>query len=409
MRIAEINMMQSGSTGKIMFGIASCAKHVGTTVRTFSPRFYYKRHQKAPTPKATDHAYFGIAEENLLHKVIAMVCGSENYGSLFGTLQLIQALRTFEPDIIHLHNLHNYTIHLPLLFRYLKRSGAHVIWTLHDCWAMTGRCSHFTMAKCEKWKTGCNHCPQVHDYPRYYIDQTKHQWRMKCRLFTSLTDMVLVTPSQWLADLTKQSFLRTLDVRVINNGIDLSTFQPVESDFRKVHNIPYDKPILLGVAFDWGQRKGLDVFCKLAEDLDDAYQIVLVGTDDHIDMQLPSSIISIHRTQNQHELAEIYSAADVFLNPTREDTFPTVNIESLTCGTPVITFATGGSPEILDETCGIVVPCDDVPALEKAIHYVIQDKPFSREACRKRAERFDMKDKFAEYVSLYHELCEDKQ
>ena len=401
--------MQSGSTGKIMFGIAACAKCAGATVRTFSPRFYYKKHQKVRTLTTLDHAYFGVAKENLLHKAIAMVYGLENYGSFFGTLQLIQELKTYQPDVIHLHNLHNYTVHLPLLFHYLKRSGAHVVWTLHDCWAMTGRCPHFTIVKCGQWKTGCNRCPQIREYPRYYIDQTKHQWRMKRRLFTKLTDMMIVTPSQWLADLEKQSFLKALDTRVINNGIDLSIFQPTESDFREDYNIPTDKPILLGVAFDWGKRKGLDVFLKLAEDLGDAYQIVLVGTNEHVDAQLPASIISIHRTQNQRELAEIYSAADIFINPTREDTFPTVNIESLACGTPVITFATGGSPEILDDTCGMVVPCDDVHALEDAIHHVIQDKPFSREACRKRAEQFDMNDKFAEYVALYRELCGEKQ
>ena len=405
MRIAEINMMQSGSTGKIMFGIASCAKHVGVTVRTFSPRFYYKRYQKAPTSKVAGHTYFGIAEENLLHKAIARACGSENYGSFFGTLQLVRTLKAFQPDIVHLHNLHNYTIHLPLLFHYLKRSGTRVVWTLHDCWAITGKCPHFTMVKCGSWKMGCSHCPQLRTYPRYYIDQTRRIWNMKRRLFTGLKDMVIVTPSEWLADLARQSFLNVLEIRVINNGIDLSIFRPTASDFREKHGIPADKPILLGVAFDWGERKGLDVFVKLAEDFEDAYQIVLVGTDDRTDAQLPANIISIHRTQNQQELAEIYSAADVFVNPTREENFPTVNMEALACGTPVITFKTGGSPEIIDETCGVVVPCDDIQALEDAIRYVVNEKPFSAESCRKRAEQFDMRDKFAEYVDLYREIC----
>lgn len=166
-----------------------------------------------------------------------------------------------------------------------------------------------------------------------------------------------------------------------------------------------DRYIVLGVAFGWGARKGLDVFIRLAEDLGDRFQIVLVGTDTHIDAQLPANIISIHRTQDQHELAEIYSAADVFVNPTREENFPTVNMEALACGTPVITFKTGGSPEIIDETCGMVVPCDDIQALEDAIRYVVKEKPFSTESCRKRAEQFDMRDKFAEYVNLYRKIC----
>ncbi len=161
---------------------------------------------------------------------------------------------------------------------------------------------------------------------------------------------------------------------------------------------------VLGVAFDWGLRKGLDVFLKLAEALGAEYQIMLVGTDEDVDRRLPDNIISIHRTQNQCELAEIYSAADVFVNPTREENFPTVNMEALACGTPVITFKTGGSPEIIDETCGMVVPCDDAAALENAIRYVVQNKPFSEECCRRRAEQFDMRDKFAEYVQLYQEI-----
>jgi putative colanic acid biosynthesis glycosyltransferase len=232
---------------------------------------------------------------------------------------------------------------------------------------------------------------------------------MKRQLFTSMSHMTIVTPSKWLADVVGQSYLKDYPVRVINNGIDLDVFKPAESDFRIRYNIPSDKPVILGVAFDWGERKGLDVFIKLAEDFGDKYQIVLVGTDDHIDAQLPENIISVHRTQNQQELAEIYSAADIFVNATREDTFPTVNIEALACGTPVITFETGGSPEIPDNSCGVVVPCDDVGAMESAICHIIEERPFTQEACRKRAEMFDMNDKFAEYVKLYQELFEEKQ
>ena len=165
---------------------------------------------------------------------------------------------------------------------------------------------------------------------------------------------------------------------------------------------------VLGVAFDWGVRKGLDVFLKLAEDLGAEYQIVLVGTDEDVDRRLPDNIISIHRTQNQRELAEIYSAADVFVNPTREENFPTVNMEALACGTPVITFDTGGSPEIIDETCGMVVPCDDAVALKKVICRIIEEKTFSREACRKRAELFDRYDKYGEYIDLYREVTKEQ-
>ena len=164
-----------------------------------------------------------------------------------------------------------------------------------------------------------------------------------------------------------------------------------------------DKFIVLGVSFGWGIKKGLDVFIELSKRLDDRFQIVLVGTSEDVDAQLPNTIISIHQTQNQQELAEIYTASDVFVNPTREDTFPTVNIEALACGTPLVTFNTGGSPEVCDETCGIVVPKDDIEALVDAIYNVYDNKPFSKEACIERAKAFDKNDKFLEYVKLYED------
>ena len=191
---------------------------------------------------------------------------------------------------------------------------------------------------------------------------------------------------------------------MINNGIDLSLFHPTHADIRQRYGIPADKYIVLGVAPGWDDKKGLDVFLKLAECLPEQYQIVLVGTNEALDPMLPKNIISIHRTQNQRELAELYTAATVFANPTREENFPTVNIEALACGTPVVTFETGGSPEILDETCGMVVPCNDVDAMKCAIRQVCEEKSLSQDACLKRARCFDKQEKFQEYIELYKQL-----
>ena len=302
--------------------------------------------------------------------------------------------------MIHLHNLHGWYINFPLLFKYIKKNNIRVIWTLHDCWTFTGHCPHFDMIGCEKWKTGCYQCPQIGEYPASYADISKWMYKHKKQWFTGVEDMTLVTPSEWLANLTRQSFLKDYPVKVINNGIDLSIFKPTESDFRKKYDLE-DKFILLGVAFGWGKRKGLDVFIELSKRLDERYQIVLVGTDENVDKQLPKNIISIYRTQNQTELAEIYTAADLFVNPTREENFPTVNIESLACGTPIVTFRTGGSPEIIDESCGVVVEKDDIDGMQKEIERIYEKRPFGQEDCVKRAQNFDMNDKFAEYVELY--------
>ena len=324
--------------------------------------------------------------------------GNYGFNSQAATRKMIAELERIQPDIVHLHNIHGHDCHLETLFRYFKKNQTKLIWTFHDCWAFTAYCPHFTMARCDKWKTECQTCVQRKEFS-WFFDRSKAIFEKKKSLFSGL-DLTIVTPSQWLADLVGQSFLKDYPVQVIHNGIDLNVFQPTESDFRGKYGFE-NKKIILGVAFGWGKRKGLDVFIDLAKRLDDTHQIVLVGTDDNVDQQLPSNIISIHRTPNQRELAEIYTAADLFVNPTREENYPTVNMESLACGTPVLTFRTGGSPEIIDETCGSVVDCDDAEALAREIVRICKEKPYTQEACVKKAQAFEQKERFKEYIELY--------
>ena len=400
MRIAQINMFPYGSTGKIMLQIAQTARNTGHDVRTFSPVVFSRFPQeKVPTPDG--HMEFGNYWENGVHYYCGSLLGMDGCFSQIGTRKLIKALEQFQPDIIHLHNVHGYRMNLPMLFAYIKKHNVRVVWTLHDCWTFTGHCPYFVLAKCDKWKTGCHHCPQPRVYPKMYFDASKTMYEMKRKWFCGISDMTIVTPSQWLADLAQQSFLQGYPVKVINNGIDLSIFRPTPSDFRERYGIGQDEYILLSVAFDWGMRKGVDIFPELAKRLNNRYRIVLVGTDERIDKMLPKNVISIHRTQNQQELAQIYTAADLFVNPTREENYPTVNMEAIACGTPVLTFRTGGSPEILDETCGSVVDCDDMDALTREIQRICIERPYSEAACLKRAEAFDKKMKFEEYVALY--------
>ena len=233
----------------------------------------------------------------------------------------------------------------------------------------------------------------------WFFDKSQYLFEKKKEILTGL-DLTIITPSNWMADQVKQSFLNIYDVKVIHNGINLSVFRPAESDFRKRYGLE-DKFVILGVAFGWGERKGLDVFVELSRRLDDRFKIVLIGTNDDIDKQLPENIVSIHRTQNQAELAEIYTAADLLVNPTREENYPTVHMESLACGTPVLSFATGGCAEMLDDTCGMTVPKNDIDAMEKAIVRILEEKPFSAEACIQKATEFREDDRFKEYVKLY--------
>ncbi len=403
MRIAEINMMHVGSTGRIMFGIAHAAIEANHEVYTFSP-YYYQKSSKMENQSIENHTFFSSLIETKIHIGLAEMTGLHGCWSFFGTGQLIRSLKKIKPDILHLHNLHNFTINLPMLFAYIKKERVSTVWTLHDCWSMTGKCPHFQVTQCDKWKTGCFRCPVVREYPKAYIDQTKLMWRLKRKWFTGITNMMIVTPSQWLANIVKESYLSEYPVRVINNGVDDGIFHPVESNSYEKYGIKANKYKVLGVSFDWDWKKGLDVFIALSKILPENYQIILVGTNEGIDQTLPEKIISIHRTQNQKELAELYSMADVFVNPTREDTFPTVNLEALSCGTPVVTFRTGGSPECIDESCGISVDCDDLDEMKRSIVQVCENKIFPRKNCTKRAELFRKKDSFQKYLELYEEV-----
>ena len=263
--------------------------------------------------------------------------------------------------------------------------------------------SSFTILNCNKWQVGCCNCPYPKkNYPRTLVDRTKHMWLFKKDLFTDINSLLLVTPSKWLSTLVGSSFLKEYKIKVINNGIDLNVFKPTSTRSNLLNGIPLNKFIILGVAFDWGIRKGLDVFIELSKRLSENYQIVLVGTNNEIDLMLPNNILSIHRTNNQIELSELYSSSDLFVNPTREDNYPTVIMESIACGTPVLTFDTGGCLEMIDETCGCSVACDDVDALEKEITRIFSTRPYSKDDCLRKAKDFDKNKCFTDYIDLYY-------
>ena len=397
MRIVEINIVNYGSTGKIMLQISEIAREKGHEAYTFSRAW---KNKKGDNGK---HFFFGSFVENVFHRVFGEIVGLEGVFTYFGTKKLIKKLKEISPDVIHLHNIHGWYISFRSLFKYIKKNNVKVVWTLHDCWAFTGHCAYFDMVGCEKWKEGCFSCPQFKAYPKTCFDNSKKMFALKKKWFCGVSDLTIVTPSEWLAGLVRESFLGEYAVKVINNGIDLDVFKPYESEFRKKHNCE-NKFLLLGVAFGWGERKGLDVFVELSKRLDERFKVVLVGTSEKHDEKLPKNIISIHKTQNQRQLAEIYSTADAFVNPTREENYPTVNMEAIACGTPVITFNTGGSSEMLDSTCGVVVEKNDIDEMEREIIRLYESGDLTKENCLKKAQSFDKKERFKEYVRLYEEL-----
>lgn len=397
MKIVQINATcGSGSTGKICVDISRLL-----TDKNIENYIIYSG-KKSTYPFGI---HCGDSKELKVQALRSYLVGFYGFNSKRITKRMLKKLDEIEPDVVHLHNLHGHNCNLEMLLSYLRDHHIKTFWTFHDCWAFTAYCPHFSMDKCDKWKDGCRDCHRYREYS-FFFDRSRELYNKKKKASEGL-DLTIVTPSQWLADLVKQSLFKNYPVKVINNGIDLGIFKPAPSDFRAKHGIPNDKYIVLGVAFGWGKRKGLDVFIELSKRLDkEKYQIILVGTDEKIDKQLPSNIISIHRTQNQRELAEIYTAADVFANPTREEVFGLVNVEALACGTPGVTFDAGGSPECYDETCGSVVPCDDIDAMEKEIIRICEEETFGADDCIKYAKNFDVRKKYREYLKLYGEIDE---
>ena len=390
MNLIQINAVPYGSTGSIMFSLADIMESRGHKVLCTTG--FTWRGCSRPDYVMTS----GIVEKTA-HTWLARITGKTGGFSTVATWRLLRRLDKMKPDLVHLHNLHGWFLNLPMFFGYIKKHNIPVVWTLHDCWSFTGHCPHFAMAGCDRWKTGCGGCDQNHQYPQTFFDCSKTNWRRKKKWFTGVENLTIVTPSHWLADLVKQSFLKEYPVRVIPNGIDLNVFKPYP---RKAENPQFT---LLGVAYDWDDAKGLDVFIELARRLPERFRIVLVGTNDAVDAKLPPNITSIHRTQDQQALAALYSQADLFVNPTRQEVQGLVNLEALACGTPVLTFRTGGSPECVDENCGVVVPCGDVDAMEAAI-YRLADQPIGAQPCLNWAKDFDKYQRFEEYVRLYGEM-----
>jgi glycosyltransferase involved in cell wall biosynthesis len=393
MKVVQINATCGvGSTGKIAVGISELLNE--QNIENYI--LYSSRTNGYPLGIAcSDGRYIRI------QALKSRILGNYGFNSRNATRKMIDELKRIQPDIVHLHNIHGHDCDLELLFSYFRKKQTKLVWTFHDCWAFTAYCPHFTMMRCDKWKTQCSDCVQCRDFS-WLLDRSKELFEKKRRLFRGL-DLTIVTPSRWLADLVKESFLKDYPVKVIHNGIDLSVFKPSISDFREQYGLN-GKKIILGVAFGWGARKGLDVFIELAKRLPEDYQIVLVGTDAQVDKLLPENIISIHRTQNQQELAQIYSAADLFVNPTREEVLGMTNIEANACGTPALTFQTGGSPECIDTSSGIVVEHENVSVMLDMIRYICETRPFPSDACRERAMRFDKLERFNEYVRIYETI-----
>ena len=364
MKVLLINSVCGiGSTGRICTDLAKKLEADGHEVK-----IAYGRSDVVPDQLRKYSIRIGNGVDVKMHALQTRLFDNHGLASKRATKKFLQWADEYSPDLLWLHNLHGYYINYELLFRWIKsRPGMQVKWTLHDCWAFTGHCSHFTIVKCEQWKNHCSYCPQTRLYPACYgMGATSQNFDRKREAFTGVKNMTLITPSQWLADLVKQSFLKEYPVEVHYNTIDTNVFKPTPSDFRERYGLA-GKRIVLGVASIWDERKGLRDFYKLATILDDQYAIVLVGLSEKQIKELPKNILGIRRTNSPQELAAIYTAADVFFNPTHEDNYPTVNLEAEACGTRVVTYDTGGCRETIHSPESVVIPVGAYRKLQELI------------------------------------------
>ena len=395
MRVYQINVVcGSGSTGRIATDISLMLKENGHQCRI--------AYGRGTAPKELDAIKISGLPDNYAHAFLTRITDRHGLYSVRATKRLLKDIEQFEPDIIHLHNIHGYYVNYKMLFAFLKGYGKPVIWTMHDCWAFTGHCAHYESVGCMKWREGCENCPNISAYPATLCKtQTHDNYNKKKAAFTGLQHMTVVTPSAWLGRQIENSFLASYRCITIPNGVDLDKFEPKQSDLKQKLGCGGRK-LLLGVASVWTKNKGYQDFLALRKILERQYMICMVGLNEKQMRTLPEGIIGVRRTESVEELAQYYSAADVFLNLTYEDTFPTTNIEALACGTPVITYRTGGSPEILGEGCGKAVEKGDLDCLMKEIG--IWSERDCASQCRERAMQYDREECYRKYIHYYHTL-----
>lgn len=393
--LLQINVTANwGSTGKIAEQIGLCAQTHGWES--------YIAYGRMMNPSKNELVKIGNAFDVYEHYVEGRFLDNEGLASRRATKRLLRGIDEIKPDIVHLHNIHDHYLNYPMLFRYLADKKIPVVWTQHDQWATTGHCC-YNLVGCDSWKDECHDCPLS---KWYSLDRSQRNFRLKKQLLSDIPSLTIVPVSEWLGNNIRLSHLKDRDIKVIHNGIDINTFSPQPTNAHERYGIDKNKKIVLGVAALWDARKGLNDFYALAKRLPaDEYAIVIVGqrTEDIKHIENGCQMVFIDRTQNALELAQLYSSASVFVNPTYQDNYPTTNLEAIACGTPVITYKTGGSPEAVDENTGLVVEQGDIDGLVSAIMRLSNGD--YKDACRKRAEaEFDNSKCFNPYINLYSKL-----
>ena len=392
----EVN---SGSTGRIAEQIGAMAISKGWQS--------YIAYARGHNPSSSETIKIGNKLNIYYHVFQTRFFGNHLKSSTYATYQLIKKIKELSPDIIQLHQLHGYFLNLEVLFNFLNKLNIPIVWTLHDCWAFTGHCAYFSLINCNKWETECCFCPQIHKYPRSFIDKSMENYRFKNELFNSLHNLTIVTVSDWLNELVNKSFLKDHNILTIQNGVDIDKFFPHSNNnyLRKKFNIPHG-PVVMGVGTIWTKSKGLFDYYKLRSILSQDISIVLVGLSEKQLKNLPKGIIGIQRTESIEELAEFYSLADVITSLSYQESFGLTPIEGFACGTPAIVYNATALPELVSPDVGFIVEPGDINEVKSAILKILKSgKGYYTENCEKKARNYyNSSFKYESYLLLYNEL-----
>lgn len=411
-RLLQINpvMRISTSTGRIMQEIGELAIRNG-----WESYIAYSKGRDGIKPCKSWTVPVGSRGSVAWHGIVTRLADRHGLASSCATRRFIREIERIRPDVVHIHNIHGYFLNYRILFKYLSQKNIQVVWTVHDCWLYTGHCYYYSKAGCDRWKTGCGKCPQQHMFPASLLaDRSEQNFRDKREAFCSMPHdrMTIVPVSDWIRSEMEHSFLCGYRFQTIHNGIDTSVFTvyPKDTELLQRYGITAEH-IILGVAGIWSDEKGFGDLMKLSGKLGKDEVIVMVGLDSRQMKTLPSNVIGIHRTENIDQLARLYSAADVFINPTWQDNYPTVNLEAIACGTPVVTYRTGGSVEAVTEDTGFIVDQGDIDAMLeriRTIEHLGQD--FYSGRCRQYAlKHFRKEERYADYIRLYERLLDNNR
>ncbi len=395
MKVLQINTVcDSGSTGRIVADLYKVLIDNGHECLV--------GYGRGSAPEGINAIRIGNDLDMYLHALGTRITDKHGFYSKRVTEEFIEKVENYNPDIIHLHNVHGYYLNIEVLFDYLRKVKKPVVWTLHDCWPLTGHCAYFDYAGCNKWETGCFNCLQKKEYPKsIFFDNSESNYKNKKKIFNSISNIIFITPSNWMADQVKNSFVNNYNIKVIYNGIDLDVFKPIitNDDVKSAYKADY---LLLGVANVWDERKGLNRFIELSKIIDRDCKILLIGLNEKQIQKLPSNIIGITKTKKIDELVKLYNAADIYINMSVEETMGLTTVEALACGTQSIVINSTAIPETISDYSGFIVQKNDIiQSVYSCIKYMRKNPKLSYD-CREQAKKFTKQSMCDNYLTVYN-------